>query len=118
MKRFSKLTLAAALLGLLAFSASAALAADVTIRPAVYTTGGSAPTLATQTDNSPTITTVGWRRYGYRPYYGYRAPVVVARPYAYGAYYGAYPYTGYYGVTPRVYPPYVAPGYYGYRRGW
>lgn len=131
MNRLPKLILAAALLGLLAVSASQALAADVVLQPAVYTTRDGVPVLTAPAVTTPVVTTVGWRRaYGYRPYgayYGYRAPYVVARPYVYGGYYGAYPYTGYYGVTPRVYPPYVAPayvapyvapGYYGYRRAW
>jgi hypothetical protein len=114
-----------------------AMAADVAVRPAVYTrtTATPAPTTTldlpmqipttlnspVQVTGNPTITTVGWRRYGYypaygayRPYYGayrpYYRPYYAYRPYYYPAPYRAYyaPYGAYYGG------PYVTtyPGYY------
>jgi hypothetical protein len=125
MKRLQLLSAIVAVMGLLALSVATALAADVAVRPAISTRviGAEASVApATSDSHTPVVTTVGWRRYAYRPYgyYGYRpyvAPYVVARPYYYGGYggYYGYPYTSYYGVGPRVYP---APRVYGYRPGY
>lgn len=142
MKRPLSAKLVAALLGLLAIPSGMAMAADATIRPAVYThgTGTPAPTttldlpmqipstlnLPTQISNTPAVTTVGWRHYGYRPYY---APYAAHRPYVVAPYVAYRPYyypAPYYGYAAGVYPGYGAayyrgPGpYYGYRGryGW
>ncbi len=142
MKRFISGSFVAALLGLLAIppgmpvSPGMAMASDVTIRSAVHTrsTGAPAPTstlnlpmqipstldLPVQISNTPSVTTVGWRHYAYRPYvYPVYRPLVYA-PYvaAYPPYYN--PYVPYYGYGAGVYAPlrpvpYAGPAGYGYR---
>ena len=59
MNRLPKLILAAALLGLLAVSASQALAADVVLQPAVYTTRDGVPVLTAPAVTTPVVTTWG-----------------------------------------------------------
>jgi hypothetical protein len=97
-------------------------AADVTVRPAIYTVSGApgSAELSPADSSGPAVQTVGWRRYGYyRPYYGYH------RPYSYGYYAPYYAYRPYYyrpysyGYAAPYYGAYYGPYGTGYRgRGY